>query len=241
MEELLEEAKYLVSQGVKELILVAQETTRYGTDLYGEKRLHILLKALSEVPGIRWIRLLYCYPEEIYSELISEIASNPKVLHYLDLPIQHAADSVLKRMNRRTTQAELRDLVATLRREIPDIVLRTTLIPGFPGETEEEHGELLHFIEDMKFERLGVFQYSKEEGTPAALMKPQITKKVKKSRYAELMRAQQAISFAKNRERVGEELEAFVEGRIPEDGVYIGRTYADAPSVDGFLFFPSER
>ena len=241
MESLLSEAHELAESGVKELILVAQETTLYGTDLYHEKRLHVLLSELCRIEGIRWIRLLYCYPEEIYPELIDVIASEPKICHYLDLPIQHASDRILQRMNRRTTSEDLRSLIGTLRERVPDIVLRTTLITGFPGETEEDHAEVMAFTKDMEFDRLGVFPYSREEGTKAASMKPQITKAVKKKRYADLMGQQQGISLKKNRERTGQSLEVFVEGFLPDDGVYIGRSYGDAPSVDGFVFFTSPR
>ncbi len=241
MEALLKEASLLASRGVRELILVAQETTLYGVDLYGSRQLHILLKKLCAIEGLHWIRVLYCYPEEIYPELIETIAEEPKICHYLDLPIQHAADSVLKRMNRRTTNADLRTLVRTLRERIPDIALRTTLITGFPGETEEEHRELLAFVKEMQFDRLGVFQYSREEGTRAADMKPQIKKSVKKQRYGEIMEAQQKISLKKNLARKGEVMEVLVEGSIPEDQVCIGRTYMDAPNVDGFFFFQPKR
>ena len=240
MEVLVEEASVLASGGVRELIIVAQETTLYGTDLYGRKSLHVLLKKLASIEGLHWIRLLYCYPEEIYPELIGVMMEEPKICHYLDLPIQHASDSVLKRMNRRTSKEDLIALVQKLREEIPDIVLRTTLITGFPGETEEEHGELMAFIGEMKFDRLGVFEYSREDGTAAAAMKPQIKKSVKKLRYSELMSAQQKISLKHNIDRKGQILEVFVEGSLPEDDVYIGRSYGDAPGIDGFVFFRSE-
>ena len=241
MEELLAEARDLADRGVRELILVAQETTLYGTDLYGRKCLHELLRKLVRIEGIRWIRLLYCYPEEIYPELIDVIAEEPKICHYLDLPIQSASDTVLRRMNRKTDRQELRELILTLRERIPDIVLRTTLITGFPGETEEEHEETLRFVEEMRFDRLGVFLYSKEEGTPAERMHPQIRKYVKKRRMNEIMKLQQKISLEKNEARIGEELEAFVEGALPEEGVCVTRTYGDAPQVDGCLFLNTER
>ncbi len=241
MEKLVEEASVLAGRGVRELILVAQETTLYGTDLYGRKRLHELLRALCRIEGIRWIRVLYCYPEEIYPELLSVMAEEEKICRYLDLPIQHAADSVLKRMNRKTTEAELRALLGELRERVPGIALRTTLITGFPGETEEEHLRLLSFIREMRFDRLGVFEYSREEGTPAAAMQPQITRAVKKRRRAELMTEQQRISLEAGRERIGSVLEVIVEGTIPEDDISIGRSYADAPTVDGFVFFKSLR
>ena len=237
MEDLLNEARNLAEQGVRELILVAQETTLYGTDLYGEKSLHRLIRSLSGIPGIQWIRLLYCYPEEIYPELIREIAGNGKVCHYLDLPVQHASDQVLKRMNRRTSREELEALVESLREAVPDIVLRTTLISGFPGETEEDHKILIDFVKRMQFDRLGVFTYSKEEDTPAAKMKPQIRKGVKNARRDEIMLLQQKISLAANRDKVGRNLPVFVEGRLPEEGICIGRSYGDAPGVDGFVFF----
>lgn len=241
MEKLLEEAQMLADQGVKELILVAQETTLYGKDLYGEKSLHILLEKLCRIEGFRWIRILYCYPEEIYPALIETMAREPKICHYLDLPIQHASDEILKKMHRRTTEADLRALIAQLRRRIPDIVLRTTLITGFPGETEEDHEKLMSFIQEMKFDRLGVFTYSREDGTPAALMKPQIRKNVKEKRRRELMRAQQKISLARGKGRIGRELDVMIEGYIPDEGVYEARTYGDAPGVDGFIFIETER
>ena len=193
-ERLLKQAEYMASQGVRELILVAQETTVYGTDLYGKKTLHILLKKLCQIKGIRWIRVLYCYPEEIYDELIQVMKEEKKICHYLDLPIQHASDKILKRMGRRTSKQQLIDMVSTLRREIPDIVLRTTLITGFPGETQEDHEELMEFVDQMEFDRLGVFTYSPEEDTPAATMEDQIPEEVKQDRQAELMELQQEIS-----------------------------------------------
>lgn len=241
MEQLLEEATYLAEQGVKELILVAQETTLYGTDLYGEKSLSALLKELCKIDGIQWIRILYCYPEEITDDLIETMKNEPKICRYLDIPIQHASDRILKLMGRRTDKADLIQIITKLRENLPDIALRTTLITGFPTETEEEQEELLEFVKEMKFERLGVFTYSKEEDTPAAKLKPQITEKVKKERQKEIMKLQQSIAFAKNAEYIGKELDVLVEGRLAdEDQVYIARTYMDAPSVDGFLFLKSE-
>ena len=240
MEELLQEAAQLAKDGVKELILVAQETTVYGRDLYGKKSLHILLKKLCQIPGLHWIRILYCYPEEIYPELIQTIKEEPKILPYLDLPIQHANDRILSRMGRRTTKAELEDLIQTLRREIPEIVLRTTLITGFPGETEEEHQELMDFVDRMEFDRLGVFTYSPEEGTPAARMEDQIEEEVKEERKDQLLTLQQDISLAHGEDRVGQVLEVFVEGYMAEEHAYAGRTYADAPGVDGYFFLNTE-
>ena len=239
MERLLEEAKFLAEGGVKELTLIAQETTVYGVDLYGKKMLPELLDKLCEIDGIEWIRLLYCYPEEITDELIETMKRQPKICHYLDMPIQHAADSVLKRMGRRTTHQELIDLIEKLRREIPDIALRTSLITGFPGETEEEHQELLEFVKEAGFERLGVFTYSKEENTPAARMKGQITKKVKVKRQKELMKLQQQISKKRGEEKVGRTVRVMIEGKLPEDDIFIGRSYMDAPNVDGFVFVHS--
>lgn len=240
MERLIEEAKFLAEGGVKELTLIAQETTVYGVDLYGKKMLPELLDRLCEIEGIEWIRLLYCYPEEITDELIETMKRQPKICHYLDMPIQHAADTVLKRMGRRTTHKELIDLIKKLRREIPDIALRTSLITGFPQETEEEHQELLEFVQEAKFERLGVFTYSKEENTAAARMKGQITKKVKVKRQKELMRLQQQISKKRGEEKVGRTIRVMIEGKLPEDDIFIGRSYMDAPNVDGFVFVHSK-
>ena len=236
MEHLLEEAQNLVDGGVKELILVAQETTVYGKDLYGKKSLHILLKKLCEIRGIRWIRILYCYPEEIYDELIETIRDEKKICHYLDIPIQHASDHILKRMGRRTSKQELIDIVGKLRKEIPDIVLRTTLITGFPGETEEDHEELKEFVDEMEFDRLGVFTYSPEENTPAAEMADQVPEEVKEERRDELMELQQEISYDRGQDRIGQELLVMIEGKVADESAYIGRTYGDAPKVDGYIF-----
>ncbi|MCD8153903.1 MAG: 30S ribosomal protein S12 methylthiotransferase RimO [Clostridiales bacterium] len=236
MEKLLESARAMAEQGVKELILVAQETTLYGVDLYGEKSLHILLKKLCGISGIRWIRVLYCYPEEIYDKLIQVMKEEKKICHYLDLPIQHASDPVLRRMGRRTTRQELVEIIEKLRREIPDIVLRTTLISGFPGETPSDHQELMAFTDEMEFDRLGVFTYSQEEDTPAAQMEEQIPEEVKEQRRGELMELQQEISYDKGTERIGQELLVMIEGKVSGESAYIGRTYADAPKVDGYIF-----
>jgi len=240
MERLIKEAQFLAEGGVKELTLIAQETTVYGVDLYGKKMLPELLDRLCEIEGIEWIRLLYCYPEEITDELIETMKRQPKICHYLDMPIQHGADTVLKRMGRRTTHKELIDLINKLRREIPDIALRTSLITGFPQETEEEHQELLEFVKEAGFERLGVFTYSKEENTAAARMKGQITKKVKVQRQKELMRLQQQISKKRGEEKVGRTIRVMIEGKLPEDDIFIGRSYMDAPNVDGFVFVHSK-
>ncbi len=241
MEALLKEAEELVSGGVKELILVAQETTLYGMDLYGEKTLPELLHKLAEIEGLQWIRLLYCYPEEITNELILAIKEEDKVCNYLDIPIQHASDRILKRMGRRTNRQQLKDIIETLRKEIPDICLRTTLITGFPGETEEDHEDLLAFVDEMEFDRLGVFTYSPEEDTPAALMEDQIEEDKKQERRNEIMELQQEISFDCAEQMIGRTLLSMVEGKLPDEDVYIARTYKDAPNVDGFLFIHTER
>lgn len=241
MEQLLEQAQYLAEQGVRELILVAQETTVYGKDLYGEKSLHILLKKLCKIPGIQWIRILYCYPEEIYPELIQTMKEESKICHYLDLPIQHCSDKILKKMGRRTTKQELVDIVETLRKEIPDILLRTTLITGFPGETQEDHEELMEFIDTMEFDRLGVFTYSPEEDTPAANMPDQIEEEVKLDRQAELMELQQEISLDKGNAKIGSVVEVMIEGKVADENAYVARTYGDAPNVDGYIFVNTDR
>ena len=240
MEELVAQAKELVAAGAKELILVAQETTLYGVDLYGEKSLHKLLDALNEIPGLFWIRIMYCYPEEIYEELIDAIARNEKVCHYLDLPIQHANDTMLKRMGRRTSNADLVRIITHLRERIPDITLRTTLICGFPGETKEMHEELMQFINDMEFDRLGAFTYSPEEGTPAAEFPDQIDEETKKEWQADVMELQEEIIFDKNEEMKGRELYVFIEGKVSDENAYIGRTYRDAPDVDGYIFINTD-
>ena len=240
MEKLLAEAKDLADQGVKELILVAQETTVYGKDIYGEKSLHKLLRELCKIAGIQWIRILYCYPEEIYDELIQTIKEENKVCHYLDLPIQHASDAVLKRMGRRTSKAQLVEIIEKLRKEIPDISLRTTLITGFPGETQEQHEELKDFVDEMEFDRLGVFTYSPEEDTPAATMTEQIPEEVKEDRQAELMELQQEIAFDLAEDMVGREVLVMIEGKVADENAYVGRTYKDAPNVDGLIFINTD-
>ena len=236
MEHLLEEAKRLASEGTKELILVAQETTLYGVDLYGKKSLPELLNRLSEIEGLEWIRILYCYPEEITDELIQTIRDNPKVVHYLDIPIQHASDKILKNMHRRTRESELRERIATLRREIPDIALRTTLITGFPGETEEDFGILKNFVTEMRFDRLGVFPYSQEEDTPAAEMEGQVPEKIKLQRQDEIMRLQQGIAFETAREPIGRELRVIIVGFDPEHYEYLCRSYMDNPDIDSLVY-----
>jgi len=258
METILKEAEELAKQGTKELLLVAQETTLYGVDIYGKKALPELVHELSKISGIEWIRLLYCYPEEITDEIIDAIKNEKKVCHYIDLPIQHSSDRILKRMARKTNQAELRERIARLRKEIPDITLRTTLITGFPGETEEDFKELYNFVDEMEFDRLGVFTYSAEEGTPAAEMEGQVAEEVKIARRNEIMELQQEISAEKAEGRIGKVYEVLVEGTVPVDSVngeafasimevnengkkvYIGRTYMDAPDVDGQVFFESD-
>ena len=236
MEELIAEAKTMAEQGVKELVLVAQETTIYGIDLYGKPSLHLLLKELCKIQELYWIRILYCYPEDIYPELVQTMKEEPKVCHYLDIPIQHASDAVLKRMGRRTNQAELRERIAHLREEIPDIALRTTLISGFPGETQEDHEELMRFVDEMEFDRLGVFAYSAEEDTPAAGYPDQVPQEVKEDRRDEIMELQQEIAFEKAENMKDRVLEVMIEGKVADENAFVGRTYKDAPNVDGLIF-----
>ena len=240
IERLLKEAEDLVAQGVKEIILVAQETTLYGKDLYGEKSLHKLLRELCKISGLRWIRILYCYPEEITDELIQVIKEEDKICNYLDLPIQHASDGILKRMGRRTSKEQLVEIIGKLRKEIPDIAIRTTLITGFPGETQEQHEELMEFVDELEFDRLGVFTYSPEEDTPAAVMSDQIPEDVKEDRQAELMELQQEIAFDLAEEMIGREVLVMIEGKVADENAYVGRTYKDAPNVDGLIFVESE-
>ena len=240
MERLLKEAEELAEQGVKELILVAQETTLYGKDLYGEKSLSKLLRELCKINGIRWIRILYCYPEEIDDALIQVMKEEKKICHYLDLPIQHANDTILKRMGRRTSKQQLKKIVRKLRQEIPDIALRTTLITGFPGETQEQHEELMEFVDEMEFDRLGVFTYSPEEDTPAAEMSDQISEEVKEDRQAELMELQQDIVFDQAEDMIGQEVLVMIEGKVADENAYVGRTYKDAPNVDGLIFINTD-
>lgn len=240
MERLLKEAQDLAEQGVKELIIVAQETTLYGKDLYGEKSLPKLLRELCKISGIRWIRILYCYPEEITDELIQVMKEEPKICHYLDLPIQHANDTILKRMGRRTSKQELIDIVQKLRKEIPDICLRTTLITGFPGETQEQHEEVMEFIDTLEFDRLGAFTYSPEEDTPAATFEDQIDEEVKEDRQADIMELQQEIAFDKAEDMIGREVLVMIEGKVADENAYVGRTYRDAPNVDGLIFINTD-
>lgn len=241
MESLIKEAGQLAERGVRELILVAQETTVYGMDLYGHKALPELLHRLCEIDGLYWIRILYCYPEEIDDALIEAVRQEKKICHYLDIPVQHASDRILKRMGRRTDKKQLEDIIRKLRQEIPDICLRTTLITGFPGETEEDHEELLDFVDRMEFDRLGVFMYSQEEDTPAALMEGQIAEEVKQERYAQLMELQQEIAFEAAKAMAGRVVTAVIEGKIAGENAYAARTYKDAPGVDGFLFVDTGR
>lgn len=240
MERLLKEAQDLAEQRVKELILVAQETTLYGKDLYGEKSLPKLLRELCKISGIRWIRILYCYPEEITDELIQVMKEESKICHYLDLPIQHANDTILKRMGRRTSKQELIDIVQKLRKEIPDICLRTTLITGFPGETQEQHEEVMEFIDTLEFDRLGAFTYSPEEDTPAATFEDQIDEEVKEDRQADIMELQQEIAFDKAEDMIGREVLVMIEGKVADENAYVGRTYRDAPNVDGLIFINTD-
>ena len=241
METLLKEANTLVEQGVKELILVAQETTLYGTDLYGKKSLPELLRKLSEIRGLYWIRILYCYPEEITEELIDTIAELPKVCHYLDIPIQHASDKILKRMGRRTNQQQLKNKIAMIRSKIPDMCLRTTLITGFPGESQEDHEQSMAFGDELECDRLGVFTYSAEEDTPAAGFPDQIEEEVKKDRQADIMELQQEIAFEKAEGMTGQDVLVMIEGKVADENAYVGRTYKDAPNVDGLVFVNTDR
>lgn len=236
MEHLLREARLLAESGTRELILVAQETTLYGTDLYGRKTLPELLSGLSGIEGIEWIRILYCYPEEIDDALIRAIRENPKVCHYLDIPIQHSSDRILRAMHRKTREAEIRERIARLRAEIPDIALRTTLITGFPGETEEDFENVKRFLRELRFDRLGVFPYSQEEGTAAALLPGQLPERLKRQRQDELMRLQQEIAFEKAAEQVGRHLRVMVTGFDPENGIYLTRSYMDAPDIDSVVY-----
>ena len=241
MESIEKEAVRLVEEGVKELILVAQETTVYGRDLYGEKKLPELLRRLCKIDGLVWIRILYCYPEEITDELIQVMKEEPKICHYLDMPIQHASDAILKKMGRRTNQKELLSLIEKLRKEIPDICLRTTLITGFPGETEEDHEIMMQFVNDAEFDRLGVFTYSQEEDTAAAVMPDQIDEEIKADRQANVMELQQEIAFEKAQNSAGMTVLAMIEGKVADENAYIARTYKDAPNVDGYLFINTSR
>ncbi len=241
IKELVDVAEKMVGEGVRELILVAQETTLYGTDIYGKKALPELIRELSEIEDLKWIRILYCYPEEITDELIAVIKSEEKVCHYLDIPIQHGSDKILKRMARRTDSGNIKKTVRKLRENIPDIVLRTTLITGFPGETEEDFKILKDFVREMRFERLGVFTYSEEEGTPAATFEDQIEEEIKHERRDEIMRMQQQISKENLSKMIGRKLEVLIEGKLVDENVYIGRSYMDNPGVDGMIFVRSNR
>ncbi len=241
MEDLLKEAEELAGKGVKELILVAQETTLYGVDLYGKKSLPLLLRKLCKIEGFEWIRILYCYPEEITEELIQVIKEEDKVCNYLDIPVQSGSDAVLKRMGRRTDAAQIRQIVGTLREQIPDICIRTTLIAGFPGETREDHETTLAFVNEIEFDRLGVFTYSQEEDTPAAEMPDQVEETVKEKRRDEIMELQQEIAFEAAGEMIGRKVKAMIEGCMEDENVYVARTYKDAPGIDGYLFINSQR
>jgi len=236
MDSLIASAEKLASDGIKELVLVAQETTLYGVDLYGEKKLPELLTKLSEIEGIEWIRLLYCYPEEITDELIEVMATNPKICHYVDIPIQHSENAILKRMGRRTSREDIVELVGRLRTAMPDITIRTTLISGFPGETQELHDGLVDFVDECEFDRLGVFTYSPEEGTPAAEYEDQVDGELAAKWRDEIMELQQEISYEKNQQMIGSTQKVLIEGYLVDDDVYVGRTYRDAPGVDGIVF-----
>lgn len=236
MEQLLKETEYMASQGIEELVLVAQETTCYGKDLYGEKRLHVLVRELAKIDGIKWIRLLYCYPEEIYDELIDCFKEEPKLLHYIDMPMQHSEDAILKRMGRRTDRASIETVIGKLREAAPDIAIRTSLIAGFPGETQEDHEALMAFLDEQELDRVGVFTYSREDGTPAATFENQIDEETAEQWRNEIMELQQEISLDKNETFVGKIMQVIIEGYSSDDDVYVGRTYRDAPGVDGLVF-----
>ena len=236
MEQLLKEAEYMASQGIEELVLVAQETTCYGKDLYGEKRLHVLVRELAKIDGIKWIRLMYCYPEEIYGELIDCFKEEPKLLHYIDMPMQHSEDAILKRMGRRTDRASIETVIGKLREAAPDIAIRTSLIAGFPGETQEDHEALMAFLDEQELDRVGVFTYSREDGTPAATFENQIDEETAEQWRNEIMELQQEISLDKNETFVGMIMQVIIEGYSSDDDVYVGRTYRDAPGVDGLVF-----
>lgn len=236
MEQLLKEAEYMASQGIEELVLVAQETTCYGKDLYGEKRLHVLVRELAKIDGIKWIRLMYCYPEEIYDELIDCFEEEPKLLHYIDMPMQHSEDAILKRMGRRTDRASIEAVIGKLREAATDIAIRTSLIAGFPGETQEEHEALMAFLDEQELDRVGVFTYSREDGTPAATFENQIDEETAEQWRNEIMELQQEISLDKNETFVGKIMQVIIEGYSSDDDVYVGRTYRDAPGVDGLVF-----
>lgn len=236
MEQLLKEAEYMASQGIEELVLVAQETTCYGKDLYGEKRLHVLVRELAKIDGIKWIRLMYCYPEEIYDELIDCFKEEPKLLHYIDMPMQHSEDAILKRMGRRTDRASIETVIGKLREAAPDIAIRTSLIAGFPGETQEDHEALMAFLDEQELDRVGVFTYSREDGTPAATFENQIDEETAEQWRNEIMELQQEISLDKNETFAGKIMQVIIEGYSSDDDVYVGRTYRDAPGVDGLVF-----
>lgn len=240
MEEVLDEAGQLAKKGIKELVLVAQEVTLYGKDIYQKKALPKLLKELCKIDGIEWIRLLYCYPEEITDELIEVMKTEEKICHYIDMPIQHSEDTILKRMGRRTTKAQIKEVIGKLREAMPDICIRTTLITGFPGETQEEHEALMEFVDEMEFDRLGVFTYSKEEDTKAAEFENQVEEEIKEQRKEEIMQLQQEVSYDLNQDMIGKELEVLIEGYLFDEDVYVGRSYKDAPTVDGYVFVSSE-
>ena len=240
VEYLVKQAEFLVNAGVKELILVAQETTMYGVDLYGKKSLPMLIRELAKIEELKWIRILYCYPEEIDDELIEVIKNEPKVCHYLDMPIQHASDNILRKMGRRTNKQQLVEIIGKLRRKIPDIALRTTLITGFPTETQQDFEQLYEFVDEMEFDRLGVFTYSPEENTPAAQMDGQIDEDVKAVRRDEIMQLQQEVSIDIANDMIGKIVDCIIEGKIEDDDVYVGRSYKDAPNVDGYVFINSK-
>jgi len=240
IEDIVREANELVEGGAKELILVAQDVTRYGVDMYGERSLVKLLEELVKIEDLKWVRLLYCYPEQVDDNLIQMIKKEDKIVKYIDMPIQHISDSVLKRMNRKTSKEYIENLINKLRKEIPDICIRTSLISGFPGETEEEHEELYNFVKEFKLDRLGVFTYSREEDTPADKLDGHMEEEIKEMRRDQIMALQHEISIENSKQMVGKEIEIIVEGKLYEDDVYIGRSYKDAPEVDGLVFIETD-
>lgn len=236
MERLIKEAKYMASCGIKEIVLVAQETTCYGIDLYGEKTLHKLIREIAKIEEIEWIRVMYCYPEEIYDELIDTFCDEPKLLNYIDMPIQHSEDAILKQMGRRTDKKSIISVINKLRAKVPDIAIRTSLIAGFPGETKENHDALLEFLDEYELDRVGVFTYSREENTPAYSFDNQVDENLANTWRDEIMELCQEISYDKNSQMVNTTIKVIIEGYSNEEDVYVGRSYKDAPNVDGLVF-----
>ena len=240
MEDILEEANMLAKKGIKELIVIAQDTTKYGVDIYGKSKLAELLEKLSKIEGIKWIRFLYSYPEGITEELIDVVAKNDKIAKYFDIPIQHISDKILKRMNRKTNRNQIENLIANIRNKIPNVILRTSLIVGFPGETKEDFEELNEFVKQTKFDKLGTFMYSKEDGTPAEKLPEQIHGNTKKARYNKIMKTQQEISRKLQEDKIGKTYEVLVEDMSFDGKYYIGRTMQDVPDIDGIVYIKNE-